>query len=155
MTPEEAQNTIEASDNFSDGFHDIERTLNAERERKQARLAHLKSELPGLLASETLGECKKGLVAEVRQEITEIEVRLEEVPLIFKGLRAIEHEHNAKHAKALNLLRRAEAEATWEEWKEQLKENYSKELAGRFKQLSHDLGCWDEARLFLEPIEDA
>ena len=154
MTPEEAQKAIEASNSFSDRFHDIERTLNAERERKKARLAHLQSELPGLLAAEILGEGKNGHVAEARQEITEIEARLEEVPLIFKGLRAIEHEHNARHARALNHLRRAEAEASWEAYKKELKENYSKELAGKFRQLSRDLNRWDEARLFLEPLTE-
>jgi len=110
MTPDQAREIIQASNDFVEKFHNGERTLNAERNRIKARLAHLQEEMPELLAAEVLGEIQNGKVREARDEIAAIENRLAEIPVIFRGLRAREHKYNVAHARALNALRHHKVE---------------------------------------------
>jgi len=160
MGVQEAKKVIDQCMEFIEKHHISLRCIERERAEKEARRALLEKELPGLLAAQALGELNgneaKVTAAEVEAEIEAIERDLKRTPLILRGLQARQDKNNLEHAGALNILRRADAEAAWEEMKKQLKENYNKELAGRFRQLSHDLGRWDEeGRLFLEPIEEA
>lgn len=153
MTPKEAQETIDASMLFLDRYYSIEKSLNKERERKKARLSHLKEELPELLASEILGESPNGKVEEVRREISDIEARLEYIPLVLMGLRSREHQHNVKHAAALNFLTMHDREKQFDEMKGQLEKKYDKVLGQQFRQLAADLGRSDEVRDWMDDLE--
>jgi len=156
MGVREAKKVIDQCMEFIERHHITQRCIEREREEKEARRALLEKELPGLLAAQALGELNgnEAKVTAVEDEIEALARDLKRAPLIIRGLQARQDRNNMEHAGALNILRRAEAETTWEDYKKELKENYSKELAGRFRQLGHDLNRWDEARLFLEPLKE-
>ena len=156
MGVQEAKKVIDQCMDFIEKHHTTLRCIEREREAKEARRALLEKELPGLLAAQALGEVNgnEAKVTAVEDEIESLGRDLKRAPLIIRGLQARQDKNNIDHAGALNILRRAEAEASWQDYKNQLRENYSKELAGKFRQLSRDLNRWDEARLFLEPLTE-